>query len=110
MSIPAKNRMKYSIPLPNKIRRTVLDLIYRTKSPHIGSSFSCVEILISLYFRVLSVSPDDPLNPERDRFILSKGHACSALYAVLAERGFLSIKDLNGFAVDGGLLEKALLR
>ena len=92
--------------LPNKVRISVLDLIYRTKSPHIGSSFSCVEILISLYFRVMNVTPNDPFDDDRDRFILSKGHACPALYAVLAESGFLSEKELEGFAVNNGILEQ----
>lgn len=93
-------------PSPNKIRRIILDLIYRTKSPHIGGSFSSVEILESLYFRIMNVSPDDPFNNGRDRFILSKGHACPALYAVLAERGFLGDEELRGFATDGGTLEQ----
>ncbi|MDP2168343.1 MAG: transketolase [Thermodesulfovibrionales bacterium] len=94
------------LSISNRVRRSILDLVHRTKSPHIGSSFSTVEILVALYFNRLNVSPDDPLNPERDRFILSKGHACSALYAVLAERGFLSKEDLELFAVDGGRLEQ----
>lgn len=75
-------------------------MIYRTKSPHLGSSFSIVEILVSLYFKALSLESE-----ERDIFILSKGHACSALYAVLAERGLLEKEVLEKFNVDGGLLE-----
>lgn len=92
--------------LSRKVRKTVLNLIYRTKSPHIGSSFSVVEILVSLYFHHLNVSSDDPLNLRRDRFILSKGHACPALYAVLAERGFMKKDDLDGFAINNGILEQ----
>jgi transketolase len=88
------------------IRKTILEIIYKTKSPHIGSSLSIVEILIALYFRSLNVSPDDALNPDRDRFILSKGHACPALYAVLAERGFINKDELDGFAINNGLLEQ----
>jgi len=93
-----------------KIRRIVLDLIYNTKSPHIGSCFSSVEILQSLYFQVMNVSPDNPFNDNRDRFILSKGHACPALYAVLSEAGFLKEEDLAGFAIDGGTLEQHPIR
>ncbi|HVN96737.1 MAG TPA: transketolase [Syntrophorhabdaceae bacterium] len=93
-------------PSPNAIRRTVLDLIYRTKSPHIGSCFSCVEILISLYFQILNISPKNPFDGNRDRFILSKGHACPSLYAVLTEAGFVTREELDGFAVDGGTLEQ----
>ena len=88
------------------VRKTILDIIYKTKSPHIGSSFSIVEILVALYFHQLNISSDAPLNPDRDRFILSKGHACATLYAVLAERGFISKDDLNGFAVNDGVLEQ----
>jgi transketolase len=88
------------------IRRFILDIIHRTKSPHIGSSFSIVEILVALYFKVLRVSPDDVHNQDRDRFILSKGHACAALYAVLAERGFIGKEEIEKFAVDGGLFEQ----
>ncbi|RJQ20612.1 MAG: transketolase [Nitrospiraceae bacterium] len=92
--------------LSGRVRRSVLEIINRTGSPHIGSSFSIVEILVALYFGNLKVSPDDTHNPDRDRFILSKGHACATLYAVLAERGFLSKNDLEGFAVNGGTLEQ----
>lgn len=92
--------------LSKKIRKSILDLIYKTKSPHIGPSFSIVEILVALYFKVLNVSPDNASNHNRDRFILSKGHACPALYAVLAERGFISKDDLDGFATNDGILEQ----
>jgi transketolase len=101
-----RRRIQHHEVTCKKVRKTILDMIYKTKSPHIGPSFSIVEILVALYFKYLNTSPDDPLNNKRDRFILSKGHACPALYAVLAERGFLSDEDLNGFAVDGGLLEQ----
>jgi len=66
--------------LSRKIRKKTLQLIYRTKSPHIGSSFSIVELLIALYFKVLNIDPINPFYPDRDRFILSKGHGCPALY------------------------------
>jgi len=92
--------------LSKKLRRRILELVYRTGSPHIGSSFSCVDILIALYWQMMSISPEDPSNANRDRFILSKGHGCPALYAVLAEKGFLSGTDLHGFAKDGGTFEQ----
>jgi transketolase len=92
--------------LARKIRRCILDLVHRTKSPHIGSSFSCVEILIALYCELMHISPENPGHADRDRLILSKGHACPALYAVLAEKGLLSQADLRGFAADGGTLEQ----
>lgn len=92
--------------ISRKVREDILKLIYRTKSPHIGSSFSIVEILVALYFNQMNTTPEDPFHPERDRFILSKGHACATLYAVLAERGFLRKEDLDGFAVNNGVLEQ----
>ena len=80
--------------IAKKIRKGVLEMIFRTKSPHIGSSFSIVELLVALYFKILNISPGDRFSPDRDRFILSKGHACPTLYAVLAERGFINKNDL----------------
>lgn len=112
---PVKNRKPYQLVkedikhyefLSKRIRKTILDMIYKTKSPHIGSSFSIVEALVALYFKFLNISPDDTFDPERDRFILSKGHGCPAFYAVLAERGFISREELNGFAVNDGILEQ----
>jgi len=97
--------MHYEI-ISKKIRRTILDIIFKTKSPHIGPSFSVVEMLVALYFDYLNISPDDFINPDRDRFILSKGHACATLYAVLAEKGFITKDDLDGFAINGGILEQ----
>lgn len=97
--------ISYYQNLSRRIRKVVIDIIYKTKSPHIGSSFSSVEILVALYFKYLNHSPEDCLDINRDRFIMSKGHACPALYAVLTERGFLTQDCLKGFAVNGGTLE-----
>lgn len=92
--------------LAKTVRRRILEMICRTRGPHLGSSFSCVELLVGLYFHALKTSPEDAENPRRDRFIFSKGHASPALYAVLFERGFLSRKDIDGFAVNGGSLQQ----
>lgn len=81
-------------------------MIYRTKSPHIGGSFSMVELLVVLYFKILKVDAKNPGDPNRDRFLLSKGHGVPSLYAVLAEKGFIDEKTLAGFAKDGGTLEQ----
>ncbi len=89
-----------------RVRREVLKMVHETSSPHIGSSFSAVEILVALFFHVLKTSPERMNDPARDRFILSKGHAAPALYAVLAERGYFDRKELEGFAVDGGIFEQ----
>lgn len=81
-------------------------MIYRTKSPHIGGSFSMIELLTVLYFKILRVDPKNPGDLDRDRFLLSKGHGVPALYAILAEKGFIDEKTLAGFAQDGGTLEQ----
>lgn len=91
--------------IAKEIRRDILNMIYRAKAPHIGSSFSIVEILVALYFKCLSISPDRAQDENRDIFILSKGHGCPALYSTLARRGFFSSNVLNGFGVNGGTLE-----
>lgn len=91
--------------IAKRVRRQVLQMIYNTKSPHIGGCFSCVDILVSLYFSAMNVSPETKKDEGRDIFILSKGHACPALYAVLAERGFFAKEQLEKFAINGGLLE-----
>mgnify|MGYP001604776564 FL=1 len=71
-----------------KIRLQTLKMIARAKAGHIGSNFSIVDILTVMYNEVLKFDAKQPAWPERDRFILSKGHACAALYAVLAEKNF----------------------
>lgn len=78
------------------IRKNIVKMICFAGSGHPGGSLSSVEILTALYFNVLRISPENPDWSDRDRFILSKGHGCPALYATLAERGFFPEKDLWG--------------
>jgi transketolase len=73
-------------------------------TPHVSPAFSCVELLAGLYYSVLRIDPEHPDSPGRDRFILSKGHACMAHYATLCERGFFPRRLLDQYAVDGGAL------
>lgn len=79
------------------IRLDLLKEIYYGKSGHPGGSLSCVEILTVLYFNEMNIDPKDPKADSRDRFVLSKGHASSALYATLAERGYFEKDDLVTF-------------
>src|SRR5579862_9001700 len=90
--------------LANRVRRRAIKMIHRAKSSHVGSVFSSVDVLSYLYDRILQVDPRRPDWSERDRFILSKGHASAGLYAVLAERGFFPDSWLDGFCMDGGRL------
>ena len=79
-----------------QIRRTILEMVVTAGKGHIGGSLSAVEVLVALYHGgCLHLEAKDPKNPSRDRFILSKGHACEALYAVLADRGFFPMSELT---------------
>ncbi len=92
--------------MSSQIRRDSVEMIYLGGGGHLGGSLSCVEILVCLYFRVLRLRPDDPAWPERDRFVLSKGHAAPALYAVLARRGYFPVDQLRTFGQPGTALQK----
>ncbi|MFC1491394.1 transketolase [Nitrospinota bacterium] len=87
-----------------RIRRDVLEMTHRAGSSHIGTSFSMAEILAVLYGGILRVQPDDPAWPERDRFVLSKGHGCAGLYSVLSQRGFFPREWLETFYRNGSRL------
>ena len=77
------------------IRHDVLNMIYTAKAGHPGGSLSAVEVVTTLIFHVMNIDPQNPDWPDRDRFVLSKGHACPVLYAALAERGFFDKEILN---------------
>ena len=79
------------------LRSLVVNALKSNGGGHIGSSLSTIEILRVLYDSVLHYDPNSPEFPERDRFILSKGHGCLALYAVLADKGFFSTRELESF-------------
>lgn len=87
-----------------QIRRDALDMSCISKGPHIGSALSCADILAVLYNGILNIAPHTADAPDRDRFVLSKGHACSALYAALAEKGFFPREELLRYAADGSRL------
>jgi len=80
-----------------RIRRSSLRMVHQARMGHPGGDLSCADLLAVLYFHVLQVQPESPRDPNRDRFVLSKGHASAALYAALAERGFLSLQDLDTY-------------
>jgi transketolase len=87
-----------------EIRGTLVELSHKAGTPHLGSALSCVEILVAAYWGVLKIDPNKPHDPDRDRFILSKGHAATALYATLARRGFFPKELLDTFAEPGSIL------
>ena len=86
------------------IRAHAARMVSRVNSSHIGGAFSMADLLAVLYTDILKVRPAERAWPERDRFILSKGHCCSALYAALALRGFFPPKELESFGQDGSRL------
>ncbi len=87
-----------------RIRGRLVEMSHKARTPHLGSALSCVDILVAAYWKVLRVNPENPDALQRDRFILSKGHAATALYATLAYRGFFSPELLDSFAEDGSRL------
>jgi len=88
-----------------KVRINIIKMLAEAGSGHPGGSLSIVEILTALYFQVMKVDPSNPNWPDRDRFVLSKGHAAPALYAVLAEKGFFSKEELMTLRKKGSILQ-----
>ncbi|WP_425058459.1 Apulose-4-phosphate transketolase subunit A [Sporomusa carbonis] len=76
------------------IRRNIISMVTEAKSGHPGGSLSAADILSVLYFAEMNVDPAKPQDPDRDRFVLSKGHAAPVLYATLAEKGYLPVEEL----------------
>jgi transketolase len=88
----------------NEIRKKIVRMVAAANSSHVGSALSIVDIMVVLYFRVMNLKVADPGWLGRDRFILSKGHGCTALYATLAAKGFFPETDLDRYYRDGGKL------
>ena len=85
-----------------KARLLAVEMVHRAASGHPGGSLSCLDVLTTLYFDVMNVNVDDPRNPDRDRFVMSKGHCSPAVYAVLNLKGFMSDEDVKLFrSIDG---------
>lgn len=87
------------------IRRNIIKMIYAASSGHPGGALSCADLLTVLYFSEMRVDVNNPKDENRDRFVLSKGHASAALYATLAEKGFLSKEELLGFRNINSILQ-----
>jgi transketolase len=93
-----------TIALATRVRIDVLNMVHRANASHVGSCLSTADILAVLYGAVMRFRPDDPDWAARDRFVLSKGHAAAAVYAVLAQTGFMARTDLDAYGADGSLL------
>lgn len=79
----------------NEVRKGIVTAVHSAKSGHPGGSLSAADVFTYLYFEELNIDPKDPKKPDRDRFVLSKGHTAPGLYAALAERGFFPKEDLT---------------
>ncbi len=103
-----KDMISDTLTLPEiarQMRIHIVEMIAEAGSGHPGGSLSAVEILTALYFQEMRLNPQDPLAPDRDRFVLSKGHAAPALYAALAMRGFFPEKFLLSLRKMGSRLQ-----
>ncbi len=102
MNLAEKKQLEISA---QKARIGIIEGVYNAKSGHPGGSLSCVDILTYLYFKHMNIDPKNPKMDSRDRFVLSKGHAAPALYAVLAERGFFDTELLKSLRHPGCILQ-----
>ncbi|MCF6097217.1 transketolase [Thermovorax subterraneus] len=91
----SKEKLEELTKAARKVRRSIIEMTAEAGSGHPGGSLSCADILVALYFHEMKVDPQNPDWPDRDRFVLSKGHAAPALYAVLAERGYFPKEELK---------------
>jgi len=96
-------RIKELEQMARNIRARIIENSHKTQTPHLGSCLSCVDILVAAYFAVLQIDPGKPTEEDRDRFILSKGHAAPALFQVLALRGYYPESMLDSYGEDGGV-------
>jgi transketolase len=92
--------------IARQIRGKIVEMSHKSGGAHLGSALSCVDILVALYWNVLNISPEDFSNPDRDRFIFSKGHASLSLFACLAFRNFFEKGLLDTYAKPGSCLEE----
>ena len=91
--------------LANEIRKSIVTAVHSAKSGHPGGSLSSADIFTYLYFKEMNIDPKDPKNPDRDRFVLSKGHTAPGLYAALANRGYFPVEDLKTLRHIGSYLQ-----
>ena len=91
--------------IAKKARINILEEVYGAKSGHPGGALSCIDILTVLYFHEMNVNPEEPKMENRDRLVLSKGHASAALYAILAQRGYFLEEELKEFRKLGSRLQ-----
>jgi len=99
------NQQEHFKDIAKDVRINLLKMIHTAGSGHPGGALSAVEIIVTLYCHEMRISPENPEDPDRDRFILSKGHACPVLYSVLAMKGYFPIEELSTLRKINGRLQ-----
>jgi len=89
----------------NEIRKDIVTAVHSAKSGHPGGSLSAADVFTYLYFKEMEIDPKNPKDPDRDRFVLSKGHCAPGLYAALAQRGYFSVGELKKLRHIGAMLQ-----
>ncbi len=92
-----KQRLLELKKIATDIRIGAIEAVYNAKSGHPGGALSASDIMACLYFSELRINVENPSDPDRDRFVLSKGHSCPALYSAMAHKGYFPVEDLKGF-------------
>ena len=81
--------------MANEVRKGIVTAVHSAKAGHPGGSLSAADLFTYLYFEEMNIDPKDPKNPDRDRFVLSKGHTAPGYYSAMAHRGFFPVEDLT---------------
>lgn len=100
-----ENDIEFLKNISKNVRKSIIEEVYTAQSGHPGGALSCADILTVLYFNQMNINPKKSDDPNRDRFVLSKGHASAGLYAVLAERGYFDKEELQNFRKLGSILQ-----
>ena len=106
MATNASDSIEALVQIALTIRRRTIETSALARIPHLGSCLSCVELLIALYWQELRIDPQEPEAPDRDRFVMSKGHGAPVLFQVLAERGFFPTERLAEFGKPGSVFHE----
>lgn len=100
-----RGRVDFLAARSREVRRAIVTMVHQANSGHVGGSLGAADLLVALYHEIMTVDPQNPRWPARDRFVLSKGHCSPVLYAVLAQRGFFPAADLATFRRPGSHLQ-----
>jgi len=95
MTLRLEERARELEPIARELRFRIVEMVHGAQSGHCGGSLSAADIVTALYFELMNLDPRDPAKADRDRFVLSKGHACPVQYAALALRGFFPVEELK---------------